>query len=326
MEQIDSHLSKWVYGKPINDQTMGALAKRPSLIQAWIKDMESSLMASSIKGVVDTLGAIFEAAVDDQVVGRNPVKAQSVKPPTPARKKVVPWTLGQVAAMAAALGELYGPMVFLGAGCGHRQGELFGVAVEDIDFLGRLVHVNRQVRLIAGRLVFSPPKRGKTRTVPLPESLGLWLSAHIARHPPVAVTLPWVEKGKPRGDLVTAELLFPGPNGGALHRNTFNHTWHVGLERAGIVPPPAKGERRKSHREHGCHVLRHTAASAWLGAGVDIRTVAEYLGHSDPGFTLRTYTHLMPNAADRARKAMDAFFTQEQTGPSALVVPSGRSI
>ncbi|WP_185949203.1 tyrosine-type recombinase/integrase [Microbispora sp. KK1-11] len=217
-------------------------------------------------------------------------------------------------------------MVFLGAGCGHRQGELFGVAVEDIDFLGRLVHVNRQVRLIGGHLVFSPPKRGKTPAVPLPESLGPRLSAHIAQHPPVAVTLPWVEKGKPRGDLVTAELLFPGPNGGALHRNTFNHKWRVGLERAGIVPPPAKGERRKSHREHGCRVLRHTAAPAWLGAGADIRTVAEYLGHSDPGFTLRTYTHLMPNAAERARKAMDAFFTQEQTGPSALVVPSGRSI
>jgi Phage integrase family len=36
-------------------------------------------------------------------------------------------------------------------------------------------------------------------------------------------------------------------------------------------------------RASGVHVLRHTAASAWLAAGVDIRTVAEFLGHSDPG-------------------------------------------
>ncbi|MEV4324969.1 tyrosine-type recombinase/integrase [Microbispora rosea] len=78
-------------------------------------------------------------------------------------------------------------------------------------------------------------------------------------------------------------LLFSGPNGGALHRNTFNHTWRVGLERAGIVASPARGERRESHREHGRHVLRHTAASAWLGTGVDIRTIAEYLGHAGPG-------------------------------------------
>ncbi|MEU7912285.1 hypothetical protein [Microbispora bryophytorum] len=60
-------------------------------------------------------------------------------------------------------------------------------------------------------------------------------------------------------------------------------------------------------------------------AGVDIRTVAEYLGHADPGFTLRMYTHLMPKAADRARRAVDAFFTQEPTGPSAPVVPSAGS-
>jgi site-specific recombinase XerD len=38
-------------------------------------------------------------------------------------------------------------------------------------------------------------------------------------------------------------------------------------------------------RDNAMHVLRHTAASAWLAAGVDVRTVAEFLGHADPGFT-----------------------------------------
>jgi hypothetical protein len=28
---------------------------------------------------------------------------------------------------------------------------------------------------------------------------------------------------------------------------------------------------------------------------------AEYLGHHDPGFTLRLYTHLLPSSHDRAR-------------------------
>ena len=69
--------------------------------------------------------------------------------------------------------------------------------------------------------------------------------------------------------------------------------------------------------------MRHAAASAWLAAGVDIRTVAEYLGHADPGFTLRTYRHLMPDAADRARRAMSVFFAGADANPSALDVPSG---
>lgn len=32
----------------------------------------------------------------------------------------------------------------------------------------------------------------------------------------------------------------------------------------------------------------------------------EYLGHHDPGFTLRTYTHLMPSSETRTRAAVDA--------------------
>lgn len=33
--------------------------------------------------------------------------------------------------------------------------------------------------------------------------------------------------------------------------------------------------------------------------------LAEDLGHGDPGFTLRVYARLMPNAADRMRAAVD---------------------
>jgi integrase len=35
------------------------------------------------------------------------------------------------------------------------------------------------------------------------------------------------------------------------------------------------------------------------------RAVSEYLGHADPGFTLRVYTHLMPSSAS-GRVTIDA--------------------
>lgn len=56
------------------------------------------------------------------------------------------------------------------------------------------------------------------------------------------------------------------------------------------------------------HALRHYYASVLLDAGENVKALAEYLGHSDPGFTLRTYTHLMPNSQDRARNAIDGAF------------------
>ncbi|WP_435822374.1 hypothetical protein [Microbispora bryophytorum] len=42
-----------------------------------------------------------------------------------------------------------------------------------------------------------------------------------------------------------------------------------------------------------------------LAGGVSIKELAEYLGHADPGFTLRVYAHLMPGSHDHARKAID---------------------
>jgi integrase len=56
------------------------------------------------------------------------------------------------------------------------------------------------------------------------------------------------------------------------------------------------------------HALRHTYASVLLEGGVSIKALAEYLGHADPGFTLRTYTHLMPSSEDRTRTAVDRAF------------------
>ncbi|GHE11834.1 hypothetical protein GCM10010339_73040 [Streptomyces alanosinicus] len=47
-----------------------------------------------------------------------------------------------------------------------------------------------------------------------------------------------------------------------------------------------------------------------LDAGESIKALSEYLGHSDPGFTLRTYTHLLPSSEIRTRKAIDDAFTE----------------
>jgi len=87
---------------------------------------------------------------------------------------------------------------------------MFGLAVDDIDFLHRVVHVRRQVRIVSARLVLAP----------------------------------------------------------LLHN------------------------------------------------GVDIRALAEYLGHTDPGFTLRVYAHLMLTASDHMRKAVDGMLSGEADGPA----------
>jgi integrase len=52
------------------------------------------------------------------------------------------------------------------------------------------------------------------------------------------------------------------------------------------------------------HELRHTHASWLLADGVDIRVISERLGHSDPAFTLRVYTHVTQRGNDRLMEVL----------------------
>jgi integrase len=75
---------------------------------------------------------------------------------------------------------------------------------------------------------------------------------------------------------------------------------------------------------NGCRVLRHTAASAWLSAGLGLARVAAYLGDTQE-VILRTYSHFMPDDADRAREIMDRFLEPlsgakpEHAGPQIAI-------
>jgi hypothetical protein len=51
--------------------------------------------------------------------------------------------------------------------------------------------------------------------------------------------------------------------------------------------------KRKVRSAVSFHTFRHTCASLLFEAGRNVKQVQEWLGHADPGFTLRTYVHLM---------------------------------
>jgi integrase len=301
-ERVERSLRLHVY-PAIGARALRELARRPSLTQAWIAGMK--LAPSSAQQVIRDVSSVYLAAIDDGLISRNPVQAQSVTRPKPDERKARPWTLGQVEAMAEALPARYSVLPYLAAGAGMRQGELFGVAAADIDFLRKVIHVRRQVRLVAGVLCFAPVKNDKQHDVPLADSLAPVLAEHIRKYPPVTVTLPWKVPG---GDPVTFALLVSTPAAGALNRNHFNEvSWRPAQVKAGLLPKRERGVKRGQHRELGMHALRHTAASAWLSAGVSIAAVAAWLGDTEQTI-LATYAHMMPDDTGRGRKAMDAFF------------------
>ena len=298
-------------GVAIGQRKLRELARRPSLVAAWLAAMP--LQAPSARLVADDVSAVFRAAVDDGLASRDPVRAASVTRPQRRGAKARPWTPDQVAAMAAALPPRFELVPWLGAGTGMRQGELFGLAVDDIAFLGRNPHVTvtRQVKLVGGRPCFAPVKNRKPHEVPLAASLAPRLARHLELFPAASVTLPWHDVRDPErhGRPVTARLVLSRPDGRPLRRDAFNTgVWWPAQQAAGITPEPGEDGKRAPARGDGCHALRHTAASVWLRAGIDVVRAAAWLGDI-PATVLSTYAHLMPGeSGDDGRAAVDRFF------------------
>lgn len=290
---------------------------RPSEIRAWIKQLEKKLAKSTANRVLRLLEHLLDIAVDDDLIAKNPCSAKTVTKPKAEPRKVVPWSTERVFSVINELPERYAIMALLGAGCGLRQGEIFGLAEDDVDFGNGVVHVRQQVKLISAKLLFGLPKHDRERTAPLPAYVAEAVHEYLSRFPAREVTLPWEElDGEPR----TVKLIITSRESKALNRNHINeYVWKPALVRAGVLTPEQlnvriPGRRNQANRKHGMHALRHYFASVLLDAGVSPKALAEYLGHQDPGYTLRTYTHLISGSEGRAGKVIDAAFSMGDEG------------
>ncbi|MFF3250133.1 tyrosine-type recombinase/integrase [Actinacidiphila glaucinigra] len=291
---------------------------RPEHIRELLAGLEAKpcVSPSYARNIFADVQSVLSAAVDDSLLLRNPCGARTVRRPKADSHRVVPWGPAQVSAVRAALLERYRAMVDVGAGCGLRQGEVFGLAEDSIDIDGSTLHVVRQLKHVEGHPVFALPKGGKKRDVPLPDSVAATLRAHMDACKPAEITLPW---DVPEGPKVSARLIFTAEQGGMVWRSNFNgKEWKPALAVAGLIPEADQNGKYDSAREHGMHALRHFYASALLDAGENIKAVSEYMGHADPAMTLRVYAHLMPDSRERARRAIDTVFqrmAQEDHGP-----------
>ncbi len=282
-------------------------------LRAYIAKLEASVSSVDYRrGILSELSSILEAAVDDKRLARNPMDAKSVWWPKAPQERREAWLLETALRVRDAISPRNRIAVVIGLGCGLRQGEVFGLSPEDIDYARGVVHVRRQIQAIRGRLYFALPKGAKTRTVDMPPSVAEELKRHVDAFPPVEVELPW---GKLEGQGRKFPLLLTTRFGNAVAVNTWNtYTWKPALAEVGIIPPRAKGAKPwqwAAAPKDGFHVLRHTYASIILEAGESVVTLARWLGHSSPAITLGYYAHFMPEAGSKGRTAIDGLLGKQ---------------
>lgn len=264
--QLERHIYPTLGTRPI-------AAVRPTEVQALVSALSSTLAPGSVRTLFATLSAVFGAAVRDRLIAHDPT--QRIALPAVSRERVVPLTVDQVQALIDGLPPRYRALGVVAVGAGLRQGEVFGLQVRDVDFLRRVIRVERQVQPTG---VGPLKNRAAYRAIPVGSVVIEALAAHLAAYP----------AGQ-------SDFIFRTTSGEPLHRGTFKQPWSDARRAAGL---PAVG----------MHECRHFFASALIRAGLSVKVVSERLGHSNAAMTLNVYSHLWPDDEDRTRQAIDGVF------------------
>ncbi|MCM2374619.1 tyrosine-type recombinase/integrase [Aporhodopirellula aestuarii] len=155
---------------------------------------------------------------------------------------------------------------------GLRLEEARNLEVGDIDGERMMVHIHRG-------------KGAKDRYVPLPAETLNWLRRH------------WVTHRHPR-------FLFPAE--GRDHKQSA--TSNTPIQTSTVQKAIGKiAGQLKFQKKVSTHTLRHSYATHLLEAGVSLKVIQQYLGHSSLQTTL-IYLHLTETAETQARDAIERIF------------------
>ena len=181
-------------------------------------------------------------------------------------------------------------MFLLDLSTGLRRGELLGLQWKDIDFEKGTLSVNKQIKYINRELRIMPPKtQASNRTVILPPQL-----LNVLREYKEKVNSIWLFPSPYKSEDVPRE---PASCRKALSRM---------LERAECKHVPF-------------HALRHTFASHAFHYGMDVKTLANTIGHESVETTLNVYAHSSDEMKRAAARKIDQTLGAVVGGKTAVV-------
>jgi integrase len=257
---------------------------------------------SEIKKTRAALSVMFATALEDGVVQSNPVLGVRIPPPsedeTPPDDKAKALTRAELSVLLAALpGEARLFCTFL-AHTGLRISEAVGLRWEHLD-LGEHPKVQVQEQLYKGKRKRLKSKDGK-RAVPL--------------SPGMAHQLLALRRVGYRGP--QSPVFASGAGTPLRPENVYRRALAPAAIEAGFKIEVEVNGKKKVRSAVSFHTFRHTCASLLFEAGRNVKQVQAWLGHADPGFTLKTYIHLMDAGVGSAD------FLDQAVGEPAVEAPS----
>jgi len=297
------------YRAVLNNHVYPVFGSRPlakvtrMMVREFITQKKNAnLSRSTIKNILAPVRAIYNQAIEDDVVQFNPAsnvgkfnKRQSNE------KQINPLTRDELAKLLETAREKmphHHPALLCAARTGMREGELIGLKWMDVDFNGRFIEVRRTMS--RGKVTL--PKSGKTRRVDMSLQLTNALDELLAKRKAKALKLdmekPQDERRKPEVILteVMDSWIFTTPVGTQLDPNNLRkYVFYRCLDLAEL-------------RRVRFHDLRHSFASLLIQQGESLAYIKDQLGHHSIQITVDTYGHLVPGGNRQAVDRLDDMF------------------
>lgn len=219
-----------------------------------------------------------------------------------------PVEVRRMAALCAQVEPRYDAFVRIQDFCGLRPGEAIEVRRRDLTFprgrpavvTVRSTHSSVPSRFLTEGETRRRPLKGRgekaSRPVPMPAEVAACVAEHMKRFV------------SPEPDA----LAFTAPAGGRINLSNFHRdVWKDARQQAFPAGSPLRGVRR--------HDLRHSAITAWLNAGVPLKTAQAWSGHRTLSVLLDTYMGVMRGDEELAMARYEAALREakeDRDGPS----------
>lgn len=279
--------------RPLSHWCFDELRRRQvnDLVDVLLRDQGRAV--SGARGVLGTLSAMCEDAIDDEVAADNPFKGVRLRRNDPrirkAARTIRVWSFEQMRAFAAGGQpevraqtkkpvdlrrkkpgpDRYFPahdfeaLILTPALTGLRLGEVLALKRSDYD--GETLRLKGTAN--DGRITGSTETKRHDRVVPVPASLATVIDRTPAR--------------------IDSPLLYPTPTGKLWRRRTFyRDVWDAARLATGMDPTP--------------HEFRHSYITHLRAAGIDDADLAEVAGH-DVETMLSVYTHALGRSHEHIR-------------------------
>ncbi len=247
---------------------------RTSDIQSFFETMPE-LSRSTVKHMRDVLHQVFDSAIEDEYLERNPTNStRLVLPEKVTERKAL--TAEEVRHILTQMSRLQGNdqlLLMLLIYTGERKGEVLGLRWEDIDFENDLIHVRRSVVNIRNEPTVGEPKtKVGVRDVPLLPELRAFLEA-CPNH---------------MGYLLGGEKPFTE----SAYRRTYERI-----------------SKRIDLHGATAHVFRHTFLTM-AASSLDPKTLQAIAGHASCDITMNRYVHKRNDKVLESRQKLEGMFGQ----------------